>query len=276
MAEFFEVKKLGRACARLMVVPRVSEEGSQCLRCGRFFMPQELGLNIGWKLSDCTDDESDDGALGSLVNFVFGILERQWQCSTDDYDATAEFPLADVSVIVPKTDEELLSSTSAGKRFLCQIQRKMLFPEGQKVVDHPQVYDQFEILTDSHLSDVLDLIASLPAKSYVEIVFRTPILPSLCPSHSTGNLARMQSNSKRLIRQTSEKLRFKFRKLIFGQGESHFKTKLGTFMSQTFFRLPEIGRLVKTGLYSPKYLEIQICEVMESLKTSVARGFNYL
>jgi len=41
-----------------------------------------------------------------------------------------------------------------------------------------------------------------------------------------------------------------------------------------FFKVPELTRLLRTGLYSPRYIEQQLHEVLDSLLSSISNGFS--
>eukprot|EP01054_Gregarina_sp_Poly1_P010174 Gregarina_sp_Poly_1__10173@NODE_69_length_16257_cov_66_887276_g59_i0_p5_GENE_NODE_69_length_16257_cov_66_887276_g59_i0NODE_69_length_16257_cov_66_887276_g59_i0_p5_ORF_typecomplete_len349_score48_08_NODE_69_length_16257_cov_66_887276_g59_i01507016116 len=144
-------------------------------------------------------------------------------------------------------------------------------------------YENYDIVTDEHLFDVLELFStchSQPAK-YNIIDVSTCLYPTVCYRHNASfsfHLASMKSRSRHFIDHTLGRLHRAIEALKRLRESCDESDGLGFFHRRWIqftnaLKLPEIKRLLRTGLYSPQYVERQLSEVWDNLSNSISRGF---
>eukprot|EP01055_Gregarina_sp_Pseudo9_P002878 Gregarina_sp_Pseudo_9__2877@NODE_30_length_5561_cov_33_730351_g28_i0_p4_GENE_NODE_30_length_5561_cov_33_730351_g28_i0NODE_30_length_5561_cov_33_730351_g28_i0_p4_ORF_typecomplete_len371_score109_17_NODE_30_length_5561_cov_33_730351_g28_i021423254 len=155
-------------------------------------------------------------------------------------------------------------------------------------------YENYDIVTDEHLFDVLELFStchSNTAKLNI-IDVSTCLYPTVCYRHDDSfkfHLASMKSRSRHFIDLTLGRFHRAIETLRSipknvssdhhsDENSSGRNSEVGFFHRHWIqlteaLKLPEIKRLLRTGLYSPQYVERQLTEVWDNLSNSISRGF---
>eukprot|EP01053_Blabericola_migrator_P001712 Blabericola_migrator_1__1711@NODE_145_length_12990_cov_99_814439_g126_i0_p5_GENE_NODE_145_length_12990_cov_99_814439_g126_i0NODE_145_length_12990_cov_99_814439_g126_i0_p5_ORF_typecomplete_len309_score52_75_NODE_145_length_12990_cov_99_814439_g126_i046295555 len=231
-----------------------------------------------------------EGLVAAFLDFTFNEIGNYW-CPKPLEQSDDSVPLADIVAKVPVSQANRDSSSSddiqtprtqqnrmsRAKRRL--LRRSVAAMKSQDVKDwmgereHGIKYENYDIVTDEHLFDVLELLSTCHRDTATLNIIdvSTCLYPTICHRHDDSfkfHLASMKNRSRHFFDATVGRFRRAIDAIkmpgFFHQKWLHFTQAL---------KIPEFKRLIRTGLYTPKYLDNQIDEVWNNLDSSIAKGF---
>eukprot|EP01057_Protomagalhaensia_wolfi_P003450 Protomagalhaensia_wolfi_Nauph_80__3449@NODE_349_length_2712_cov_12_925552_g262_i0_p2_GENE_NODE_349_length_2712_cov_12_925552_g262_i0NODE_349_length_2712_cov_12_925552_g262_i0_p2_ORF_typecomplete_len308_score39_06_NODE_349_length_2712_cov_12_925552_g262_i017322655 len=244
-------------------------------------------------------DGGCEGLLAAFLDFILAEVGNFW-CPRPLEEQDVQ-PLADVVAKVPVELGEGAASTPAseasvgsrsvsesenGRRLRTRVshakrrllRRSVAAMKSQEIKDFALEraagvgYENYDIVTDEHLFDVLDLFATCHSGTarlnLIDVT--TGLGPTICYRHDDSfkfHIASMKNRSRHLLDAMVGRLRNAVAAL-----RSGFLQRRWAQLTQAL-KIPEFKQLLRTGLYSPQYLDRQITEVWDTLDNSIARGF---